>query len=138
MIGAVEIAATPRSGAREATMPRYVRRSRKKGYRAPPGVIYCGRPTVRGNPFDWRRFGIARSVRLYEQWFDGKLGPIRLHYLGFSDAEIDALIRWRRRLLEELPRLRGHDLSCWCTENAPFCHVINVLLPRANALGARG
>ncbi|HVQ09556.1 MAG TPA: DUF4326 domain-containing protein [Allosphingosinicella sp.] len=113
-------------------MPRRVRRSRKRGSRTPEGVIYCGRPTVRGNPFDWRRFGVARSVRLYEQWFDGKLAALSLERLGFSTGEVDALFRWRARLLAELPRLRGADLQCWCPETARWCHV-DILIKRANA-----
>lgn len=133
---ALGIAAAPRSGVGAELRPLYLRRSRRKGWRQPEGVIYCGRPTLRGNPFDWRRFGIARAVRLYAQWLDGRLGPIRLHFLGFSEAEIDALIRWRRRLLAELPGLRGRTLSCWCPTNARFCHVLHVLLPRVNGASA--
>jgi hypothetical protein len=129
----MRIAAMPRSGAGAAAKPHYVRRSRKKGAKTPPGVIYCGRPTDRGNPFDWRRFGIARAVRLYEQWFDAKLSALELERLGFSPAEIDALTRMRGRLLAQLPGLRGRPLSCWCPETARFCHVKNVLLPRVNA-----
>ena len=141
----MKIAALPRScggaisGADRAgcenpvrSLPRRHRRSRKKGARTPEGVIYCGRPTVRGNPFDWRRFGHARSVKLYRLWIEGKLGVLRLEQLGFGAAEIDALIRWRRRMLPELDRLRGVDLQCWCAEDARWCHV-DVIIEKANA-----
>ena len=77
-------------------------------------------------------FGVARSVRLYAEWFDGKLSALALQRLGFCPAEIDALGRMRTRLMAQLDWLRGRDLSCWCAENARFCHVKNVLLPRLN------
>lgn len=112
--------------------PRRHQRSRRKGDRTPEGVIYCGRPTVRGNPFNSRRFGHARSVKLYRLWIEGRLGVLRLEQLGFCAAEIDALIRWRRRMLAEIPRLRGHVLQCWCALSSPWCHV-DVIIEKANA-----
>lgn len=127
------IAASPRSGACAAPHPLYFRRSRKKGFRSPEGVIYCGRPTCRGNPFSWKIFGIARSVRLYERLIDGDLGALELESLGFCPAEIDAIFRMRARCIAQFAWMRGQKLSCWCAENAPFCHVKNVLIPRVNA-----
>jgi hypothetical protein len=129
----MKIAAAPRSGGSAEPHRLYFRRSRKKGFRSPEGVIYCGRPTCRGNPFNWQRFGIARSVRLYGQWFDGRLGALALSRLGFCPAEIDALARMRARLMSQLDWMRGKVLSCWCAENARFCHVRTVLIPRINA-----
>ncbi len=32
--------------------PLRIQRRRTKGYRMPPGAVYCGRPTIWGNPFD--------------------------------------------------------------------------------------
>lgn len=134
----MKIAAAPRSGGSAEPHPLYFRRSRKKGFRSPDGVIYCGRPTVRGNPFDWRRFGIARAVRLYGQWLDGRLSALALERLDFSPAEIDALTRMRGRCLAQFAWMRGQILSCWCAENARWCHVRTVLLPRVNAPAAAG
>jgi len=128
----MRIAAPPRSGAGAVPTPRRLQRSRKKGARTPEGVIYCGRPTIRGNPFDWRRFGIAHSVRLFRDWIDFKLSDLRLERLGFCPAEIEALHRRRERLLAELPHLRGCDLQCWCAVTARWCHV-DILLAKANA-----
>lgn len=51
-----------------ARTPQRLQRSRKRGHRTPPGVIYVGRPTVFNNPFDGKRFGHARSVLLYRRW----------------------------------------------------------------------
>lgn len=134
----IGIAARPRScdgvliqAPRLLPTPRRHQRSRKRGARTPEGVIYCGRPTVRGNPFDWRRFGFARSFKLYGLWARGQLGIIRLEQLGFCPSEIDALVRWRRRLWDEMPRLRGCDLQCWCPLTSRWCHV-EVILALAN------
>ena len=33
------------------TAPRRIQRRRVKGWRMPPGAIYCGRPGILGNPF---------------------------------------------------------------------------------------
>lgn len=112
-------------------VPRRHQRSRKKGAPTPDGVLYCGRPTIRGNPFDARRFGHARSVRLYRQWIEGQLGHRRLNRLGFSDAEVAQLSRWRRCILAAMPDLRGRDLQCWCPLSSRWCHV-DVLLEKAN------
>ena len=37
----------------------------------------------------------------------------------------------RARLIAALPRLRGHNLACWCALEAPRCHA-DVLLKIAN------
>jgi hypothetical protein len=95
-------------------------------------VLYCGRPTLRANPFDWRRFGYARACKLHRLWGEGRLGALRLEHLGFGPAEIDALVRWRHRLWIELGRIRGRDLQCWCPLNSLWCHV-DTLIEWANA-----
>ncbi|WP_084625422.1 DUF4326 domain-containing protein [Sphingobium sp. C100] len=111
--------------------PRRHQRSRKRGARTPEGVIYCGRPTIRGNPFRADCFGHVRSVRLYRRWIERKLTLPDLERLGFNQPEINALVDWRNRLDAELPRLRGHDLQCWCPLTTKYCHV-EVLLEAAN------
>jgi hypothetical protein len=108
-----------------------VQRSRKRGYRTPEGVIYVGRPTVYGNPFDAKRFGHARSVLLYRRWISGELGAKSLEAVGFDSHEIDALTRWRGRLLDRLPNLHGRNLQCWCPTTSKWCHA-DVLLTAAN------
>ncbi|CAN5339595.1 DUF4326 domain-containing protein [soil metagenome] len=112
--------------------PQRVQRSRKRGSKTPDGVVYVGRPTVFGNPFPMDRFGHARSVRLYQLWIEHRLGARSLERLGFEPAEIDALTRWRARLDQRLPDLRGRDLQCWCPVSSRWCHA-NVLLELANA-----
>jgi hypothetical protein len=103
--------------------PRRHQCSRRKGARAPEGVIYCGRPTVRGNPFRADRFGHAKSVKLYERWLHRTLSQRTLTRLGFNPVEINALIEWRNRLDRELPLLRGRNLSCWCAATTHWCHL---------------
>jgi hypothetical protein len=94
-------------------------------------VIYCGRPTIRANPFRADRFGHAQSVRLYRRWVNRDLPIGELERLGFNHSEINRLIEWRNRLDQELPRLRGQDLQCWCPLNSRWCHV-DTLLEAAN------
>lgn len=107
----------------KAGQPRRLQRSRRKGTRTPDGVIYAGRPSWFGNPFQSKRFGHARSVTLYGLWIERRLGALSLGKLGFSPHEIDALARWRHRLDRELPRLFGRDVECWCPVSSRWCHV---------------
>jgi hypothetical protein len=114
------------------TAPRRHQRSRRKGVRTPDGVIYVGRPTVYGNPFNFKRFGHARSVALYRCWIERRIGALSLGRLGFGPHEIDALFRWRHRLDAELPRLVGADLQCWCPVTSRWCHADVLIAHVAN------
>jgi hypothetical protein len=94
-------------------MPKRIQRQRTKGWRMPEGAVYVGRPTVFGNPCDWRSLS--------------QPGPER------RGAAVD----YFRRLIATLglrddliARLRGHDLACWCPIDQP-CHA-DVLLELAN------
>lgn len=107
--------------------PRRLTRPRIKGVRTPEGAIYVGRPTRWGNPFCGARFGHAQGVKLHREWVDGRLSERRLTRLGFCDAEIDALRRWRIWLLTNLYRLAGHDLQCWCPLKSRWCHADTLL-----------
>lgn len=46
---------------------------------------------------------------------------------GLSESEINALTRWRYRLVHQLPRLRGKDLQCWCPLSSEWCHADTLL-----------
>lgn len=111
--------------------PRRVQRSRRKGATTPPGTVYVGRPTIYGNPFRLERFGHARSVKLYARWAEGRLGDLTLEQLGFGPHEIESLHRWRTRLVQQIPLLRGKKLQCWCPLTSRWCHA-DVLLKLAN------
>ena len=112
--------------------PRRLQRSRRPGYRTPEGAIYCGRPTVLGNPFMVQRFGQARSVKLHRRWLLGDLPHPCLLGLGFDEVEIEALRRLRQRAIERLPTLTARDLVCWCSLAQRWCHA-ETLLEFANS-----
>jgi Domain of unknown function (DUF4326) len=77
----------------------------------PEGAIYVGRPTLLSNPYPLSatfggQGGPQRVVDAYRYWLQNKFE-----------------FRWYR---DELQRLRGHDLACWCPLDQP-CHA-DVLL----------
>lgn len=91
------------------TLPTRIQRKRTRGYRSPPGTVYCGRPTRWGNPFPVGigdvKLTIEQSLSYYRQWL--------LHMLWRDPTFLDPL------------RTAKH-LSCWCGLDAA-CHV-DVLL----------
>ncbi len=104
--------------------PRRIQRRRSKGWRMPPGAIYCGRPTDFGN-----RYAIGQEI----EHVDGTTVFVR------DAAHAVKLFReWWDWQAERLPSMRtsivhllgGRDLLCWCRLDAP-CHV-DVLLELAN------
>ncbi len=98
-----------------AETPRRIQRSRRKGWKAPANAVYVGRPTCWGNPYEREDLGSSDLlVALYRDWI-------------YSDARSAAIARRR------LPELRGKELMCWCSLQAP-CHA-DVLLELANAPG---
>jgi hypothetical protein len=111
--------------------PKRLQRPRRRGYRTPPGVIYVGRPTIWGNPFQGRA-GHCEAVKLHSFWLAGELGALTLERLRFSPGEIDALTRLRQRVLSRVHELAGRDLQCWCPTTA-LCHA-DALLMRLTAL----
>lgn len=90
-------------------MPQRIQRRRDKGWTMPEGVVYVGRPSVWGNPFN--------SVHSFRAWLAGTL-PSAPHG------------ERRETLLARLPELRGKDLACWCAPRAA-CHA-DVLIELAN------
>lgn len=85
------------------------------------------------NPFNWQRFGFARSYRLHRRWIDGEIGALELGRMGFCPAEIDALFRLRARVLAALPSLAGVDIVCSCAVKCRWCHG-DTLRNRSNAV----
>jgi hypothetical protein len=80
-------------------MPGRIQRKRAKGWQMPLGVVYCGRPTIYGNPFKG-----PDGVERFRQYL----------------AE-------RPLLREKMKReLRGKTLACWCAEDVE-CHVDVIL-----------
>jgi hypothetical protein len=80
----------------------------KKHGGIPKDAIYCGRPSIFGNPFVIGRDGTrAQVIEKYEAWL-----------LAQPD------------LVAQMPSLTGHHLVCWC---APLpCHCAPLQLRLAN------
>lgn len=102
-----------------ASTPRRIQRKRTPGWASPDNTVYVGRPTVFGNPFDWKEVGRPRAVKMYRDWLNGKL-----------EERFPDLIERRKEILERLSELRGQHLSCWCPESKP-CHA-DILLALAH------
>ncbi|WP_236241135.1 DUF4326 domain-containing protein [Streptomyces sp. CC228A] len=108
-------------------MPARIQRRRARGWRAPAGAVYVGRPTRWGNPFPTyssteqeRRTATGLFINLLGTRHDA---PHPEHLAAYpSDDEI------RRDLA-------GRDLMCWCPLDQP-CHA-DVLLRYANATEER-
>src|SRR5262245_9254448 len=81
--------------------PRRIRRSRRKGWRLPPGSRCVTKPGPFKNPFDWRVLGRPAAVAAFRDWI---LAPER--------ADL------RERVRREL---RGLHLACYCPLGDP-CH----------------
>lgn len=98
----------------------------------PPNTIYVGRGSKFGNPFkvsECREAGFigsdheiaARCVDAFSVW----LGPYwRNNWDGDGSA------RARSDVLDNVQKLRGKNLACWCQIDQP-CHA-DVLLELAN------
>lgn len=126
-------------------MPQRVQRKRIKGWRAPEGCVYVGRPTEFGNPFTVMN-GHSQGWLV---WDDRDRLGFTTHETsnGFIasfptrvEAHHDAVARYRKWIYNErdgqriVDMLRGHDLMCYCRPEWP-CHA-DVLLDMANRYAA--
>jgi hypothetical protein len=115
------------------TLPRRVRRERRKGWRKPEGAVIVDRTTRFGNPFtvaDAIAAGYENPERAVVSHYAAWLDDDGTHYddvIQVGKRSFD-----RRWVLANLHLLRGKNLCCPCKPNKP-CHVDD-LLPRANAL----
>jgi hypothetical protein len=110
-------------------MPKRIQRQRAKGWKAPPGCVYVGRPTIFGNTFPIMQMGdgwwvMSRDFETGTARFDTE-----------AEARLGACLCYRGNLSEVLKhlartRLRGKDLACWCPLDQA-CHA-DVLLEIAN------
>jgi hypothetical protein len=92
-----------------------IQRKRAKGWRMPENVVYVGRRTRWGNPFDWRDY--------VDQWTSECQAKLEAkdNYRIWLDGEIRQWTTRRDWILEHLEDLRGYDLACWCDLADP-CH----------------
>lgn len=113
--------------------PGRIQMRRTAGWRKPAGAIYCGRPSLFGNPFPVSVHGREKAVELHRRWLEGSMSAEEMKELSAADRLPDAisLVDLRRMVLDRLQELRGQDLACWCRLDQP-CHA-EVLLELANA-----
>ena len=91
--------------------PQRIQRKRTKGWKAPEGAVYVGRPTKWGNPYAaWSAEGRQRATDAFRHL-------LQMHISCGIDHPFH--------------ELRGKDLMCWCPLSEP-CHA-DVLLELANA-----
>ncbi|WP_019342926.1 DUF4326 domain-containing protein [Mycolicibacterium conceptionense] len=130
-------------------MPERIQRKRTAGWRMPEDTIYVGRPTKWGNPL----FVVGGTV-CGRPWSAVREQPLRVGVRRVGDEvayschapahlaiehAVDLFRTYcnveRRDYPDEFAKwltpLRGHDLACWCSLDAP-CHA-DVLLEIANA-----
>jgi len=102
-----------------------IQRRRAKGWRLPDGAICVDRSTAWGNPFVVGRDGtVAECVGLYAKLLAG--------YLCLTaKATLEEQFAARSHVMAHIGELHGHDLACWCREDA-LCHG-DVLLRLAEA-----
>ena len=89
----------------------------------PPNTVCVDRSTPWGNPFVVGRDGTrAECVDLYAKLLCGSLtdGP-----------SVDHQLEVRRYVSDNLTKLRGKNLACWCGDDGELCHA-DVLLEIAN------
>jgi hypothetical protein len=113
-------------------MPERIQRRRTKGWRMPEGAVYVGRPSKWDNPFKVGQprpggrppLTASQAVRLYERW------------LTTTDSQPIGSGVDRALILNDLSKLAGRDLACFCPLDQP-CHA-DVLLRIANGSDEEG
>lgn len=121
-------------------MPERIQRQRVKGFRMPPETVSVTRPSVFGNPFPSDVYEAAGSVDRFRRWITGNMSALEMSQSSRADRwsggnrEI-SLVSVRRWMLDEIPKLKGKNLACWCALDQP-CHA-DVLLELANAVPVR-
>ncbi len=107
-------------------MPQRIQRRRTKGWRMPPNTVSVTRPGIFGNPFVIpknhpadKEHAIKAAVASFHAWLKDDQNPFTEEYP-----------EKRKRLLENLHKLKGKNLACYCPPGAT-CHA-DVLLKLAN------
>lgn len=129
--------------------PLRIQRKRTKGWRMPDGAVYCGRPTIWGNPFVAeeacegrfivRSFDNTITIARYHTLADAKAGAVRLFraYLENDGSQPGSVRDSGGAFIAQMAReeLRGKKLACWCSLDQE-CHV-DVLCELANRTEAQ-
>jgi len=96
--------------------PVRVQLSRKRGWRKPENTVVVSRPSIFGNPF-WKGYG----CRMNAAWrYENAILFERIA----MNAGLPPLDPYFRRIVENLHKLRGKNLACWCSLDMPdsYCH----------------
>lgn len=119
-------------------MPKRIQRKRTKGWRMLEGAVYVGRPTMYGNPYEVKRFGLDGALALYRNSITGYWTPdavprgtsVEVAYACHMEVREQFRRAGCRDIEFMIRQLRGKDLACWCPLDQP-CHA-DVLLELAN------
>lgn len=123
------------------TLPTRIQRKRTKGWKSPPGTIYCGRPSRWGNPFQvvgnavrplWHveagsvEYTCESKPEAHQTSVDifrAKLSYIRTAQVYQLESTLEPWFEPMFNLVDNLEQLRNAThLSCWCGLDQP-CHV---------------
>jgi hypothetical protein len=118
-------------------IPTRGQRKRTKGWTAPEGALYVGRPSQWGNP--WRIKGVARGHVVIHEPVTGRARSVVGTYDTVEEAAARAVQEYREYLAGQselwlygrLQPLYGKILLCWCPLGQE-CHV-DVLIEYATA-----
>lgn len=120
-----------------------IQRKRTKGWRMPDNSIYVGRPTMWGNPFKV----VGDTIYVFSRYrFTHNLDPWIFHLMGdtekaaeiyhecvlnnsmvyaycadMRDIDIVYIYDHFKQISQNLNKLKGKDLVCWCSLDKP-CH----------------
>lgn len=97
-------------------------RSRKRGWRKPPGAVIVTRPYTMGNPFTEKEYGRLGAIYQFVRMMSGRMDDVP----RYKEKRV--------RITGELGRLVGADVVCACHPDDP-CHG-DVLLALALAYQA--
>jgi hypothetical protein len=78
----------------------------KRVHISQPHDVYCGRPSIYGNPWSYK---------------DGTLAKFKVATKGESIENFKKYLETNREFQTEVEKLRGKTLACWCRNNN--CHV---------------
>jgi hypothetical protein len=125
-------------------MEERIQRKRTKGWKMPKHTVYVGRPSMWGNPFvPSNKLTVEYTVNLYKECISNNAYAYCIPALWLLGAVIDnkkiteedakmpeKLFNYFRNISENLYKLKGKNLACWCRLDQP-CHA-DVLLELAN------
>ena len=118
--------------------PRRIQRRRAKGWRAPEGAVYVGRPTRFGNPYRLVKQETGWVVQFGEHGGGVGIFPTDTEARRYATEAFRVWINQAEQADTQLlfrALLHGRDLTCWCplpVDGQPdHCHA-SVLLELAN------